>query len=284
MIKSSGKLRTGGQIILIPHECIRPNPNQPRVRFNYDELEGLATSIRANGMLLPITVRAAEGGEYELISGERRLRAARMIGMSRVPCIVMDATDRQSAMFAIIENIQRQNLDYFEEAVAIEKLLSEHSLSQEAVAGSLGKAQSTLSNKLRLLRLPENMRDSITDAGLSERHARALLKLPDNALRWRALNIIIDRRLNVAESEKLIDSILKKNDETPSRRLPSKAFRDMRIFINTLNHAVDAIRRAGIEADTARSETDEYIEYVVRIQKTEEAPGVNHDPAVLTTV
>ena len=264
MLKPTGRLKPGGQIILIPHECIKPNPNQPRVRFDYNELEGLASSIRANGMLLPITVRPLSDGEFELISGERRLRAARMIGMNKVPCIIMDATQKQSAVFAVIENIQRQDLDFFEEAVAIEKLLSEHELSQESVARSLGKAQSTLSNKLRLLRLPEGIRDTITATGLTERHARALLRLPDNDMRWRALNIITDRHLNVAESERLVESML-----TPpkTQHQPTKNFRDMRIFINTLNHAVDAIRRAGIEADTAKSETDEYIEYVVRIRR-----------------
>ena len=265
MLKTSAKLKQGGQIILIPHENICPNPNQPRVRFDYEELEGLASSIRTNGMLLPITVRPSDEGNFELISGERRLRAARMIGMSSVPCIIMDATDGQSALFAVIENIQRQDLDFFEEAVAIEKLLSEHSLSQETIAKSLGKAQSTISNKLRLLQLPAGMRDKITAAGLTERHARALLKLPDNPTRQRALAIIADRRLNVSETDRLITQMLHKNEER--KKAPFRACRDMRIFINTLNHAVDAIRRAGIDADAAKSETDEYIEYVVRIPK-----------------
>lgn len=270
MLKTGNKPKVGGQIILIPHESIIPNPNQPRVRFDYDELEGLATSIRANGMLLPITVRPTDGMQFELISGERRLRAARLIGMVNVPCIVMDASDTQSAMYAIIENIQRRDLDFFEEAVAIERLMSEYSMSQEDVARSLGKAQSTLSNKLRLLRLPAEMRDTIITNGLTERHARALLKLPDNLLRKRALGIIAERRLNVAETDRLIAEMLRK--EKQPRKAPVYAYRDMRIFINTLNHAVDAIRKAGIEADTARSETDEYIEYVVRIPKHEDIP------------
>ncbi|OQA49855.1 MAG: Nucleoid occlusion protein [Firmicutes bacterium ADurb.Bin300] len=266
MLKTASKLKTGGQIMMIPHENIYPNPNQPRVHFDYGELESLASSIRLNGMLLPITVRPATDGNFELISGERRLRAARIIGMTRVPSIIMDATDAQSALFAVIENIQRQDLDFFEEAVAIEKLLSEHNMSQEAVAKSLGKAQSTLSNKLRLLQLTENIRNKISEAKLTERHARALLKLPDNASRQRALSIIVDKRLTVSETDRLIAQMLKKNDE---HKGPSvKSYRDLRIFINTLNHAVDAIRRAGIEADTAKSETDEYIEYVVRIPKS----------------
>lgn len=268
MLKTASKLKSGGQIMLIPHELISPNPNQPRVHFDYKELEGLASSIKTNGMLLPITVRNADNGDFELISGERRLRAAKLIGMANVPCIIMDVTDSQSALFAVIENVQRQELNFFEEAIAIEKLLGEYSMSQEIVARSLGKAQSTLSNKLRLLQLTENIRDRIVEAKLTERHARALLKLPDNAARLNALSIIIDRHLNVSETDKLIAQMLKKDEN--QKKTPTKTYRDLRIFINTLNHAVDAIRRAGIDADTAKSETDEYIEYLVRIPKIDE--------------
>lgn len=268
MIKASSKNKANCQIQLLPHESILPNPNQPRVRFDYNELEGLAVSVRTNGMLQPINVRKRPDGKYELISGERRLRAARMVGMSKLPCVVMDVSDEQSALFAIIENVQRQNLDFFEEAVAIERLMTEYGLSQEEISKKLGKAQSTLSNKLRLLRLPEEMRDKISYAGLTERHARALLCLPDNSTRGRVLDIIIQRHLTVSESERLINDVLrrKKTRNKPQMR----AYKDMRIFINTLNHAVDVIRKAGIEADTAKSETDEYFEYVIRISKPEE--------------
>lgn len=270
MIRASSKNKANCQIQLINHDCILPNPNQPRVRFDYSELEGLASSIRTSGLLQPINVRPLDGGKFELISGERRLRAARMVGLTKLPCIVMDVNDSQSALFALIENVQRQNLDFFEEAEAIEKLTSEHGLSQEEISKKLGKAQSTLSNKLRLLRLPEEMRCRIASAGLSERHARALLQLPDNSARNRALDIIIDRHLNVSESEHLVADILKRRKGAPRPQL--KSFKDMRIFINTLNHAVDAIRKAGIDADTAKSETDEYFEYVIRISKPDEKP------------
>ena len=273
MLKSSSKSKVNCQIQLLPHEIILPNPHQPRVRFDYNELEGLAVSIRTNGILQPINVRKDSGGSYELISGERRLRAARMVGMSKIPCIVMDVSDEQSALFAIIENVQRQNLDFFEEAVAIERLMTEHGLTQEEISKKLGKAQSTLSNKLRLLRLPETLRDKISCAGLTERHARALLVLPDNITRGRVLDIIIERHLTVSESERLINDVQrrKKSKNRPQMR----AYKDMRIFLNTLNHAVDAIRKAGIEADTAKSETDEYFEYVIRISKPE-------DPTIAT--
>ncbi len=268
MIKTSSKNKANCQIQLLPHENILPNPNQPRVRFDYNELEGLAVSVRTNGMLQPINVRKRADGKYELISGERRLRAARMVGMTKLPCVVMDVSDEQSALFAIIENVQRQNLDFFEEAVAIERLMTEYGLSQEEISKKLGKAQSTLSNKLRLLRLPEELRDKISYAGLTERHARALLCLPDNSTRGRVLDIIIERHLTVSESERLINDVLrrKKAKKKPQMRV----YKDMRIFINTLNHAVDVIRKAGIEADTAKSETDEYFEYVIRISKPEE--------------
>ncbi len=270
MLKTSTKGKANCQIQLIPHECILPNPHQPRVRFDYAELENLALSIRANGILQPINVRPLDNGSFELISGERRLRAARMTGITKIPCIVMNVSDEQSALFAIIENVQRQNLDFFEEAIAIERLMTEHCLSQEDIGRKLGKAQSTLSNKLRLLRLPEEMRDKIIMASLSERHARALLTLPDNSARNRALDIIIERHLTVSESERLINDILRRRKEP--HKQPIKVFKDMRIFINTLNHAVDSIRRAGLEADTAKSETDEYFEYVVRISKPCERP------------
>ena len=207
MLKTSSKNKASCQIQLIPHESIKPNPHQPRVRFDYNELEGLACSIRSNGLLQPINVRVLSDGSFELISGERRLRAARMIGMNNIPCVVMNVSDEQSALLAIIENVQRQNLDFFEEAVAIERLMTEHNLSQEEIGRKLGKAQSTLSNKLRLLRLPEDLRDKISYAGLTERHARALLSLPDNSTRGRVLDIIIERHLTVSESERLINDV-----------------------------------------------------------------------------
>ncbi|MBQ8182285.1 MAG: ParB/RepB/Spo0J family partition protein [Clostridia bacterium] len=268
MLKTSSKNKANCQIQLLPHEIILPNPNQPRVRFDYNELEGLAVSVRTNGMLQPINVRKRSDGKYELISGERRLRAARMVGMNKIPCVVMDVSDEQSALFAIIENVQRQNLDFFEEAVAIERLMTEYGLSQEEISRKLGKAQSTLSNKLRLLRLPEELRDKITYASLTERHARALLTLPDNSTRGRVLDIIIERHLTVTESERLINDVLRR--KKTKNRPQMRAYKDMRIFINTLNHAVDVIRKAGIEADTAKSETDEYFEYVIRISKPDE--------------
>lgn len=261
------RVKSTAEIYNIPQAMIVPNPNQPRKRFDYDELENLAQSIRENGILQPITVRKREDKKYELVSGERRLRAARLVGMVKIPSIVINIDDKNSAMFSIIENLQRQSLNFFEEAEAIEKLVGEYAMSREEVALKLGLAPSTVSNKLRILRLPEEMRFELARAGLTESHARALLMLEDDNQRTRALSIIVDRHLNVAESERMINQMINRNNRS---RNPLRGIRDVRLFINTLNHAVDTIRRAGVEADAARSETEEYIEYVVRIPKSEQ--------------
>ncbi|HIS04465.1 MAG TPA: ParB/RepB/Spo0J family partition protein [Candidatus Fimenecus stercoravium] len=260
------KVKSAGQIFLIPQENIAPNPNQPRQRFDYDELEGLAQSIRQNGILQPITVRQTETG-FELISGERRLRAARLVGLTKIPAIVAELDNKNSAVFSLIENLQRQDLDCFEEAEAIDRLVTDYGMSREELSRKLGKAPSTLSNKLRLLRLPEDMRYRLTRGGLSERHARALLQLDNDEQRARALGIMLDRHLTVQESERLVEQMLAK---TGKNRTNFRGVRDVRVFINTLNHAVDAIRRAGVDADAAKSETPEYIEYIVRIPKLEQ--------------
>lgn len=259
------KLASGGQILMIPQEDIFPNPNQPRKYFDYTELEGLAQSIRENGLLQPITVRPREDSGYELISGERRLRAARIIGMKEIPCVISEADAEQSATLALIENLQRQDLSFFEEARAIQNLISICGISQEEMAKRLGKAQSTLSNKLRILKLPQDVCDLLEKNSMSERHARALLQLESPDLQRRAAKIATDKRLTVAETEKLVTRMAK---HSTAKQKPSvKIFKDVRIFVNTLNHAVDTMRKAGIEADSAKSETPEYIEYVVRIPK-----------------
>lgn len=268
MLKKQNKIRTESQILMIPQGDILPNPNQPRKRFDYDELEGLAQSIRANGILQPLIVRALENGKYELVAGERRLRAARLTGLTKVPCVVSDISETDSAIFAVLENLQRQDLDYFEEAEALATLVSDYHMGQDELCKKLGKAQSTISNKLRLLKLSDEMRYQISRAGLSERHARALLSLNDEVQRARALAIIIDRHLTVSESEQLIDQMIRKN-EAPKKQM-LRGFKDIRIFINTLNNAVDNIRRAGIDADSVKTETDEYVEYIVRIPKIDD--------------
>ena len=272
------RLRCTAEVYDVPQELIIPNPNQPRKRFDFDGLEALAQSIRENGILQPITVRSTPDKKYQLIAGERRLRAARIVGLTKIPALVIDIKEKDSALFALIENLQRQDLSFFEEAEAIETLITDFKMSRDDVAKKLSIAPSTLSNKLRILKLPEEMRFRISRAGLTERHARALLSLEDDAQRERALSIIIDRHLNVQESERMISQMLTRNSKG---KLNLRGLRDVRLFINTLNHAVDTIRRAGVEADTARSETEEYIEYIVRIPKIEQLrialPGENDE-------
>lgn len=265
-MKTLNKPKIGGQILLIPHEDIIPNRNQPRKRFDCDELEGLAESIRRNGILQPLTVRQLENGQFELIAGERRLRAARIVGLAKVPCIIMDISDESSAIFALIENLQRKDLGFFEESEALANVMYAYNLSQDELASKLGKAPSTVSNKLRLLKIPDDLRFEIAKANLTERHARALLKLENEAQMKRALSIIIERRLNVAETDKLITQILERG--ITQRKAPIKLFKDVRIFVNTLNHAVETMQRSGIDADSVKTETEEYIEYVVRIPKS----------------
>jgi ParB family chromosome partitioning protein len=260
------KIKTAGHVLLIPQEDILPNRSQPRRQFDADALEGLAESIRQNGVLQPLIVRRMANGLYELIAGERRLRAARLVDVRRLPCIVMDVTDERSAVFALLENVQRQDLGFFEEAEALSRIMLQYDMTQEEVAARIGKAPSTISNKLRLLRLPEDVRREIVRMGLTERHARALLKLDIAESMRQALTQIVRAHMNVAQTDAYIAQLLQPPE--PPHKQPLKLFKDVRLFVNTLNHAVDTMRRAGIAADAVKTETDDYIEYVVRIPKT----------------
>ena len=259
----SEKPRTAGQVLLIPSEMIYPNPNQPRKAFNQEELVNLAISIRMNGILQPLTVRQIDKG-YELVAGERRLRASRLAGLVTVPCIVIEVNTLKSAIFSLIENLQRQNLNYFEEAVAIEKLMKDFDISQEDAARRLGKAPSTVSNKLRLLTLPEKARELLLEKGLSERHARALLRLDKDDV-FPCLEVIIERKLNVSQTENYINDLL--SAEEKPKRNTKIMFSDVKIFLNTINNAVDTMNRAGIKADVKRDDTGDSYRYVIDIPK-----------------
>lgn len=257
------KPRTAGQVLLIPSEKILPNPNQPRQVFDQGELVNLAISIRMNGILQPITVRQTEKG-YELVSGERRLRASKIAGMLTVPCIVIDANTLKSAVFSLIENLQRQNLGFFEEAAAIEKLMKDFSLSQDEVARRLGKAPSTISNKLRLLTLPSEAKQVIIENGLSERHARALLKLKEDEF-MPVLNKVVEKKLNITQTETLVEDTLQ-NRDAPKRNT-KRMFSDVKIFLNTINHAIDTMQKAGIKADIKRKDNGDNYVYQIEIPK-----------------
>ena len=262
------KYKKTNEVIQIPSRLIVPNPHQPRKSFNWDDLEGLAESIHYNGLLQPITVRRRDDGRYELISGERRLRACKMAGISSIPSIVVDIDEEKSAVLAVLENLQRENLHFFEEAEAIERLIKGFGMSQEEVAKKLGKSQSALSNKLRLLRLPNDVRYNITLYGLTERHARALLRLPTIAQMNQVIDTIAEQGLNVSDTEQLIADILKKPQGKDKKGKTVMVFKDVRIFINTLNHAVTTMRKSGINATASKNETEEFIEYTVKIDKT----------------
>lgn len=259
------KIKTAGHVLLIPQEDILPNRSQPRKQFDADALEGLAESIRQNGVLQPLTVRRMTNGMYELIAGERRLRAARLVGVRRLPCIVMDVSDEGSAVFALLENMQRQDLGFFEEAEALSRIMLQYDLTQEQVAARIGKGPSTISNKLRLLRLPEDVRREIIRMDLTERHARALLKLDTAEDMRQALTQIVRAHMNVAQTDAYIAQLL--HPPEPPHRQPLILFKDVRLFVNTLSHAVETMRRAGIAAEAVKTETDDMIEYVVRIPK-----------------
>ena len=249
----------------LPTSKILPNPSQPRKIFQEDELRGLAQSIQENGLLQPVTVRR-ENGQYYLVAGERRLRACKMAGMKDIPVIISDCEPEDSAVLALLENVQRRDLQMFEQANAILNLLREWQITQEEAARRLGMSQSALANKVRLLKLSPDEQSEIVQHRLTERHARALLRVDDIESRQRILRTVIQKGLNVAQTEQLVGESLEKKQPVKRGRRTFVA-KDIRLFINTIDHAVDAMKTAGIEGQAERKETEEYIECVVRIPK-----------------
>ena len=261
-------IKNENKISDIPIIKIRPNKAQPRKVFNEEDLNALSQSITENGILQPLTVRKVSATEYELIAGERRLRASVMAGLRKVPCIVIKCSEKESAVYALLENLQRSDLGMFEEARGISRLIRRYGLTQQEAAVKLGKTQSTIANKLRLLRLTYEEQEWIENAGLSERHARALLKLGDEGARREALSKIISENLNVQQSENLVNLMLNSSSKNDKKQGFSKAvIKDVRIFVNTINKAVDTMRLAGIDAQTDKTDTDNFIEYTIRIPK-----------------
>lgn len=243
---------------------IVPNPHQPRTEFDIADIQSLAESISQNGILQPLTVRRGNGC-YELIAGERRLRAAKMTGMQAVPCIILDISSRNSAIMALVENIQRQDLSFFDEASAIERLITYYGMTQEDAAAKLGKAQSTIANKLRLLRLTLDEREVIMKYNLTERHARALLRLASPSERLTVLEKVVKHNLNVERTEAAVEEMIGKSRTRESYKKRSKVFQNVRIFVNTINKAVETMQAAGIQADSQKIQRENYIEYRVRI-------------------
>lgn len=269
MVLAQKKERIVNRVILLDINEIKTNPAQPRTNFMPEQLQVLANSIKENGLLQPITVRKNFKGWYELISGERRLRACAMLGNQQIPCIIVDKSERESAVLSLIENIHREDLDIFEQASALKKLIAEWNVTQEEAALKLGMAQSTVANKMRLLKLTEEEQYLILKNKLTERHARALLKIDDDNKRKEIIDVIAKKGLTVAQTDKYISELLTNSRETVPREQHGQhtvpIIKDVRVFVNSINKAIRAMKEAGIPALAKRREEREYIEYIVRI-------------------
>jgi len=262
-------LRRGG-IIYIVTDDISPNPVQPRKLFDEDALLELSASIKNYGILNPLTVRL-RGGKYELVAGERRLRAAKLAGLKEVPCILLDVNMEDASLIALVENLQRKDLDFIEEAEGISQLIRMFGMSQEEAARRIGKSQSAVANKLRLLRLPADILEALRENGLTERHGRALLRLQDADRQRDALHYITDNSLTVAATDAYIEALLSRPEELP---IPERVgqrrtfvLKDVRIFLNTLSRSLDLMKQGGIDAGVQRQETDDSLILTISIPK-----------------
>ncbi len=258
-------------VLQLPVTNVKPNPYQPRRVFDSASITELGKSIEKYGVIQPISVRKIPNSfDYELVAGERRLRACIEIGLDRIPAIVVNISDNDSAVIALIENLQRQDLNFLEEAEAYCHLINDHGLTQEELSAKIGKSQSAVANKLRLLKLSPMMRKLIVSNSLSERHARALLRICDEEVRMIALKKVCDNSLTVKETDNLIDKMLTdvsaKKEETKNTYI----LKDVRIFLNTIKRAITVMKNSGIDATSYQSESDAYYEYIVRIPKSSE--------------
>ena len=261
-------LRRGG-IVYLSTEDIVPNPVQPRKLFDDEGLEELSRSIQDYGILNPLSVRL-RGSHYELVAGERRLRAARLAGLKEVPCILLDVNMEDASLIALVENLQRRDLDFIEEANGINQLIRMFGMSQEEAARRIGKSQSAVANKLRLLRLPQDVLEALRQNGLTERHGRALLRLPDSESQRAALLYIIDNGLTVAATDAYIDALLQAPEEPePPKAEGRRTFvlKDVRVFLNTLSRSIDLMKQGGIDAGVRREETEDQLILTISIPK-----------------
>lgn len=270
-LKSQTALRRGGIVYLRTDE-LTPNPVQPRKRFDDESLEELSGSIKSYGILNPLTVRL-RCGKYELVAGERRLRAAKLAGLEEVPCILIDVNMEDASLIALVENLQRRDLDFIEEALGISQLIRMFGMSQEEAARRIGKSQSAVANKLRLLKLPSDVLESLRQNGLTERHGRALLRLPNPVAQRAALEYIVDNGLTVAATDAYIDALLsapeeaeQKDEEKPDKRR-TFVLKDVRVFLNTLSRSIDLMKQGGIDAGIQREETDDSLILTISIPK-----------------
>ncbi len=253
-------------IVYLPVDEISPGPLQPRRLFSHDGLKELASSISELGVLSPLTVRE-RGGKYELIAGERRLRASKMAGLSEVPCIILDIGMEQSAVISLVENLQRRDLDFVEEAEGIATLIDLFGMSQEEAARKLGKSQPAIANKLRLLKLPPDVLELMRGSELTERHARALLRLPYGNAQFSAAKYILSHGLTVAASEAYVERLLETKAAKASGRHATFIMKDIRLFVNTISRGLDLMRQGGIESDMERSEDADQLVLTIKINK-----------------
>ena len=264
------------KVVKVPIDTIFPNPYQPRKNFDDAALEDLSASIAQYGVLQPLLVSPAENGRYMLIAGERRLRASKMAKLAEVPVIISEYTSQQIAEIALIENLQREDLHYLEEAEGYEKLMNQFHITQEAMAARVGKKQSTIANKLRLLRLSAPVRKVLMAAELSERHARALLKLPDDEKRLEVLETIVAKNFSVRQTEEYINKLLDGKSEEKRKRMV--IVNDVRIYLNSIKQVVDAVKTAGIPVAMEQTLEGDEVIISVRIKNQKKPKGGNSKP------
>ncbi len=266
-LRTRPSVRRGAILYLRPEDIV-PNPAQPRRQFDEESLLELRDSIRRYGILHPLTVRQRMG-RFELVAGERRLRAAKLAGLREVPCILLDVGMEDAGLIALVENLQRRDLDFLEEATGLRQLIDRFGLSQEEAARRIGKSQSAVANKLRLLRLPADVLDLLRENGLSERHGRALLRLPDAQAQRDALAVILERGMTVAAADAYIDALLSAPEKAsePERVRRTFVLKDVRIFLNTLSRSIDLMKQGGIDAGMRREETEDALILTISIPK-----------------
>ncbi|MGR6837269.1 nucleoid occlusion protein [Syntrophomonas erecta] len=262
-----------GKVVNIPLDRIQSSPYQPRRNFDARGLEELAQSIEAYGVIQPIIVRQIDGDLYQLVAGERRLRACSILGRDEIPAIIQDMNDEKAAAISLIENLQRRELNYFEEANAYSVLINSFGMTQEEVAKKIGRSQSAIANKMRLLKLPETVRCLITPSTISERHARALLKLNSAEMQMEVLRQVYEKELTVKETEKLVEELSRHNIPREEKRKEngqqnvSMIIRDARIFINTIKETVKRARQTGVEISVVENDSEDTYKMVIHINK-----------------
>ncbi|MBQ7654688.1 MAG: ParB/RepB/Spo0J family partition protein [Clostridia bacterium] len=255
------------EIVLLPVENIVPNLRQPRKFFDRQELESLSQSILENGLLQPITVRPLKNNDFEIVAGERRFRACVIAGINRIPSVIIESSAERAAILSLSDKIQRQNLNFFEEAQAIDSLIKTYSYTVEYVSSLLGKPPSSISDLLRLLSLPQKIRDTIIQNNLTQHHAQALLRLSDEKEIKCVLEKIVLNNLSATQTEDLIDKLFNEKNGKSVRKT-RMFFKDLKIFVNTLDHAVLTMNQSGIQAQKEHFENDSFIRYTVTIPKT----------------